>query len=108
MASLDDLLKIDGVAAAVEFAADGKLVEYKANMDMSQEMAAMSAEFCATVTMLFNTLAHLFIISGSSSYKKHRFIRLQGKFLGETTLTAAGTTGYQGNYMPYLLSSYPW
>ncbi len=60
MASLDDLLKIDGVAAAAEFAADGKLVEYKANMDMSQEMAAMSAEFCSTVTMLFNTLAGAF------------------------------------------------
>mgnify|MGYP002030321902 CR=1 FL=1 len=60
MASLDDLLKIDGVAAAGEFAADGKLVDYKANMDMSQEMAAMSAQFCATVTMLFNTLAGAF------------------------------------------------
>ena len=60
MASLDDLLKIDGVAAAGEFAADGKLVDYRANMDMSQEMAAMSAQFCATVTMLFNTLAGSF------------------------------------------------
>ena len=57
MATLDELLKIDGVVAAGEFAADGKLVDYKANMDMSQEMAAMSAQFCATVTMMFNTLA---------------------------------------------------
>ena len=59
-ATLDDLLKIDGVAAAGEFAADGKLVDFKANMDMSPEMAAMSAQFCATVTMLFNTLAGAF------------------------------------------------
>jgi len=59
-ATLDDLLKIDGVVAAGEFAADGKLVDYKANMDMSPEMAAMSAQFCATVTMLFNTLAGAF------------------------------------------------
>ncbi len=60
MATLDDLLKIDGVVSAGEFAADGKLVDYKANMDMSPEMAAMSARFCATVTMLFNTLAGAF------------------------------------------------
>jgi roadblock/LC7 domain-containing protein len=59
-ATLDDLLKIDGVAAAGEFAADGKLVDYKANMDMSPEMAAMTAQFCATVTMMFNTLAGAF------------------------------------------------
>ncbi len=57
---MDDLLKIDGVVAAAEFAADGKLVDYKAKMDMSPEMAAMSAQFCATVTMLFNTLAGAF------------------------------------------------
>lgn len=59
-ATLDDLLKIDGAAAAGEFAADGKLVDYKANMDMSPEMAAMTAQFCATVTMMFNTLAGAF------------------------------------------------
>jgi roadblock/LC7 domain-containing protein len=57
MARLDDLLKIDGVVAAGEFTADGKLVDYKAKMDMSPEMAAMTAQFCATVTMMFNTLA---------------------------------------------------
>ena len=60
MATLDDLLKIDGVAATGEFTADGKLVDYKANMDMSREMAEMSAQFCATVTMMFNTLAGAF------------------------------------------------
>ena len=51
MANLDYLLKIDGVAAAGEFAADGKVVDFKANM---------MAQFCATVTMLFNTLAGAF------------------------------------------------
>lgn len=39
MASLDELLKIDGVAAAGEFGKDGRLVDYKANMDMSRDMA---------------------------------------------------------------------
>jgi roadblock/LC7 domain-containing protein len=60
MTTLDDLLKIDGVVAAGEFTADGKLVDYKAKMDMSPEMAAMTAQFCATVTMMFNTLAGSF------------------------------------------------
>ena len=60
MATLDDLLKIDGVVAAGEFTADGKLVDFKAKMDMSPEMAAMTAQFCATVTMMFNTLAGAF------------------------------------------------
>ncbi|TMB72743.1 MAG: DUF2173 family protein, partial [Deltaproteobacteria bacterium] len=57
MATLDELLKIDGVVAAGEFTTDGKLVDYKSKMDMSPEMAAMTAQYCATVTMMFNTLA---------------------------------------------------
>ena len=60
MATLDELLKIDGVVAAGEFTADGKLVDHKAKMDMSPEMAAMTAQYCATVTMMFNTLAGAF------------------------------------------------
>ena len=60
MATLDNLIKLDGVMAAGEFTADGKLVDFKANMDMPREMAEMSAQFCATVTMLFNTLAGSF------------------------------------------------
>ena len=39
MATLDDLIKIDGVVAAGELTADGKLVDCKANMDMSREMS---------------------------------------------------------------------
>jgi roadblock/LC7 domain-containing protein len=60
MASLDDLLDIEGVVAAGEFTPDGELVDYKARMDMSEEMAQMTAQFCATVTMMFNTLAGSF------------------------------------------------
>jgi roadblock/LC7 domain-containing protein len=60
MATLDDLLKMPGVMAAGEFSADGKLVGYKAKMEMSPELAATTAQFCATVTMMFNTLAGAF------------------------------------------------
>lgn len=60
MASLSELLQIDGVFAAGEFAPDGKLLDYKANGEMSREQAEMSAQFCATVSMLFSTLAGAF------------------------------------------------
>jgi roadblock/LC7 domain-containing protein len=60
MATLDELLAIEGVAAAGEFARDGSLVDYRSKMDMSREMAAQTAQFCATVSMMFDTLAGSF------------------------------------------------
>jgi roadblock/LC7 domain-containing protein len=90
MASLDDLLKIDGVAAAGEFAADGKLVDFKANMDMSPEMAAMSAQFCATLTMLFNTLAGAF-----AQLSQMKWVPQQGWMYagGDWTVAVGGNQG---------------
>jgi roadblock/LC7 domain-containing protein len=67
MATLDELLQIDGVVAAGEWAKDGSLTDYKASMDMSPELAAQGAQFCATVSMLFETLAPAFSqLSGMS------------------------------------------
>src|SRR5258708_36579576 len=60
MARLDDLLGIDGVMAVGEFTADGTLVDYVSNMNMRPEMAAMSAQFCETVSMVLSTLAGAF------------------------------------------------
>ena len=60
MAKLDDLLKIDGVFITFEFTADGKCAGYKAKGKVSDEQAATIAQFCATVTMNFNTLAGAF------------------------------------------------
>jgi hypothetical protein len=54
-ATLDDLLKLNGVVAVGEFTPDGKLADYQARMAMSPELAAMTAQFCATVTMMFYT-----------------------------------------------------
>jgi hypothetical protein len=45
-----ELLDIDGVVAAGEFNPDGSLVDFEAKMDMSEEMAQMMAQFCATVS----------------------------------------------------------
>ena len=60
MANLEELLKIDGVVAAGEFGKDGSLVDYQSNMDMSPELAQGAAQFCATVSMLFDTLGGAF------------------------------------------------
>lgn len=57
--TLDELLKLKGVVAAGEFTLDGKLVSYKTNKgyDLTQEHAELTAQFSATVTQVFNTLA---------------------------------------------------
>ena len=45
MATLDELLTMPGVMAAGEFSADGKLVGYKAKMEMLPGLAATTAKF---------------------------------------------------------------
>jgi roadblock/LC7 domain-containing protein len=54
---LEELLEIEGVAAAGEFRPDGSLMDFKARMEMSPELAGMSAQFCATVSMVFGTMS---------------------------------------------------
>ena len=90
MTKLDDLLKLKGVVAAGEFTADGKLVNYKAKMDMSPEMAAMTAQFCASITMLFNTLAGSF-----SQLSKMNWVPQQGWMYagGDYTVAIGGNQG---------------
>lgn len=90
MATLDELLKINGVVAAGEFTADGKMVDYKAKMEMSPEMAAMTAQFCATVTMMFNTLAGAF-----AQLSKMKWVPQQGWMYagGDWTVAIGGNKG---------------
>jgi roadblock/LC7 domain-containing protein len=95
VASLEELLSIDGVAAAGEFGPDGSLVEYKANMDMSPEMAAGAAQFCATVTMLFNTLAGAFSRMSGMNWTPQQGWSYSG---GEWTV-AIGEGGYKGVFI---------
>lgn len=90
MATLDELLQIDGVVAAGEFTADGKLVDYKAKMDMSPEMAAMSAQFTASVTMLFNTLAGAFAQMSGMNWTPQRGWAYTG---GDWTVAVGGNKG---------------
>jgi roadblock/LC7 domain-containing protein len=92
MASLEELLQIDGVVAAGEFSRDGTLIDYKANMDMSPELAAMAAQFCATVSMLFNTLAPAFSqFSGMNWVPQHGWAYSGGDYT--VAIGAGGTKG---------------
>ncbi len=60
IATLQELLDLEGVVVAGEFDFDGSMLDYEANMDMSEEMAQMTAEFCAAVSVMLNTLASSF------------------------------------------------
>ncbi|MGH7231451.1 MAG: DUF2173 family protein [Nitrospiraceae bacterium] len=57
MATLDQLMQIMGVVAAGEFTAAGELVDFRSSMPMPQDQAGMTAQFCGTVSIMFNTLA---------------------------------------------------
>ena len=89
MTSLDDLLDIEG-AAAGEFTPEGDLVDYKAKMDMSEEMAQMTAQFCATVTMMFNTLAGSFTQLSGMNWVPQQGWAYSG---GEWTVAIGGNRG---------------
>jgi len=90
MATLDDLIKIDGVVAVGEFTDDGKLVDYRANVDMPREMAEMAAQFCSSVTMMFNTLAGSF-----TQLSQMKWIPQQGWVYcgGDMTVAVANNKG---------------
>ena len=90
MANLEDLLKLPGVVAAGEFGSDGKLLGYKAKMDMSRELAEATAQFCATVTMLFTTLGGAY-----TQMSKMQWLPQQGWAYsgGEWTVAVGGSRG---------------
>ena len=90
MATLDDLIKIDGVVAVGEFTADGKLVDYRSNQDMPREMAEMAAQFTATVTMLFNTLAGSFSQQSQMNWVPQQGWAYSG---GDMTIAVGGNKG---------------
>jgi len=90
MATMDDLLKMPGVMAAGEFSADGTLVGYKAKMEMSPELAATTAQYCATVTMMFNTLAGSYSkVSGMNWVPQHGWMYAGGDW----TVAIGGNRG---------------
>ena len=72
MATLQELLDLEGVVVAGEFNLDGSLLDYEAKMDMSEEMAQMSTQYCAAVSIMFSTLASSFTkLSGMNWVPQH-------------------------------------
>jgi roadblock/LC7 domain-containing protein len=89
--SLDDLLKLNGVVAAGEFGLDGSLVDYKANVDFSKELAQSTAKFTSAVTQVFNVLAESF----TQLNEQFKFAPQQGWAYagGDWSVAVGGTRG---------------
>ena len=81
MATLQELLDIEGVVAAEEFSLDGSLLDYEAKIDISEETAQMTAEFCAVVSIMFNSLASSFAErSGMNWVPQHGWVYSGGEW----------------------------
>ena len=59
MATLRELLDLEGVVVAGEFDFEGRMLDYEAKIDVSEEMAQMTAEFCAAVSVMLNAWCEL-------------------------------------------------
>jgi roadblock/LC7 domain-containing protein len=70
--TLQELLDIEGVVAAVDFSLDGSLLTYEAKIDMSEQLAQKTAQYCAAISLTFNTLASSFTdLSGMNWVPQH-------------------------------------
>ncbi|OGN80749.1 MAG: hypothetical protein A2X23_01770 [Chloroflexi bacterium GWC2_73_18] len=95
MATLAELLAVEGVVAAGQCRPDGSLVDHRASMQMSPEMTAGAAQFCTTVTILFNTLAGAFTqMSGMSWTPQQGWM-----YAGGDWSVCVGGGGYQGVFV---------
>lgn len=88
--SLDELLRFEGVIAAGIFSPDGKLVDYKANTEMSEEMADMTAKFCGAVNMMFDVLASAYTELYKMKWVPQHYWIYSG---GNWTVIISGTRG---------------
>jgi len=102
MATLTDLAKLDGVVLAFEFAPDGNLLQYEANTETAPELAAMAAQFCASVTMNFNTLAGAFTKLSDMLWMPQQGWAYSG---GEYSV-AIGGKGYRGVFIRTLSADF--
>jgi roadblock/LC7 domain-containing protein len=72
MATLQELLDLEGVVVAGEFDFEGRMLDYEAKIDMSEEMAQMTAQFCAAVSVMLNTLASSFADRSGMNWEPQR------------------------------------
>jgi roadblock/LC7 domain-containing protein len=78
MATLQELLDIEGVVLAGEFDFEGRMLDHEANMDISEEMAQMAAQFCAAVSVMLNTMASSFADRSGMNWEPQRGLTYSG------------------------------
>lgn len=72
MPSLEQLVNIEGVVAAIEWTRDGSLIDYKASIALSRGLAAGAAQFQLTITTTFDELSESFSqLSGMAWAPQH-------------------------------------
>jgi roadblock/LC7 domain-containing protein len=75
MASLEELIQIEGVVAAIEWTQGGSLIDYKASIPLSRGLAAGAAQFQETITSTFDKLSESFSqISGMNWTPQHGWV----------------------------------
>jgi roadblock/LC7 domain-containing protein len=75
MATLEELMQIGGVVAALEWAKDGSLIDYRASITLSPRLAAGAAQYQETVTITFDKLSESFSeISGMNWTPQHGWV----------------------------------
>ncbi|MBI4402319.1 MAG: DUF2173 family protein [Nitrospirae bacterium] len=91
MATLDQLMQIKGVVAAGEFTPGGELVDFRSALSMSQDQAGMTAQFCSTVSIMFNTLAKAYThMYSNTNWLPPKFWAYGG---GDMAVCVGGTKG---------------
>jgi roadblock/LC7 domain-containing protein len=93
-ARLSDLVAMEGVLLAFEFAPDGSLSDYRARTNLPREQAALAAQFSASITMMFNTLAGAFTALTSMKWTPQQAWAYAG---GQYTVAIGG--GYRGVFI---------
>lgn len=78
--ALETTLARPGTLAVGRFTADGKLVEYRATLDVSEDLARMASQFAATMNMLLGTFsASHSVLSGIPLVPFHGWIYSGGE-----------------------------
>lgn len=86
----EQVLEIPGVVAAGRFDRDGQLRDYVSDRPMPHDIAEDIAKVCATVTMLFDTLADVFSMKSGMQWQPQKVWMYSG---GEWTVAIGGDLG---------------
>ena len=102
VATLEELVDIEGVSVAAEWNANWHLQNCKWKMGLSEEEAQQKAKFCATVAMMFNNFASSFTQLSGMQWRPQ-----QGwAYSGEGWTVAVGKGGNLGVFIDTVEADY--